>query len=368
MVKKRVISIFMGALLSVTALAGCEAKNSILPEKIVAHAMEADDNVKSYYGERKIIVYGEDNKVIENSITKEWYNLADGKMKIRFETYTKGDEPTSIATNDGNKVLIYMKDSKKALTMKSIDDVDMPIKSSREQTKQILNVIKKSHNITTVGEEKINGIDTYHIKAVPKEKDNLIGNQDIWIDKKNWLVIKDVSYSGNTKMDFEYTKIDFSVKMEDKLFTQNIPSDVKIENIDNQGPQTKSMTLKDVKNFLGSSFAYFSEKSGYKIKKITLNQYESKVADDEIIMDYQKNSKPCFSISLRKGNKIDSKDGKIPGEKDVTIRGQKGFILNDGICIIGWSEGNVSYSVILQDNSIKHEDFIKGLDRMELYK
>ncbi|KAJ53701.1 outer membrane lipoprotein-sorting protein [Clostridium tetanomorphum] len=368
MIKKRVISIFIGALVGVTALVGCETKTSILPEKIVAHAMEVDNKVKPYYGESRMVIYGEGNKIVEDTILKEWYDTSNNKMRIRIESYDDKNNMLSTCTNDGNNILMYMSKDKKVLTMKSINSMDMPIKSQREQTKQLLEIIKKSHNVTTVGEEKVNGIEAYHIKAVPKEKDSLIGNQDMWIDKNNWFVVKSISLAGNTKIECEYTKLDFSPKIDDSLFTQKIPSDVKVENLENMGPKVKEMSLKDIKGFLGNSFSYFSETSGYKINKISLNQYKSKVADDEIIMDYQKNNKPCFSISLRKGNKANSENGKIPGEKYVTIRGQKGFVINDGICIIGWTEGNVNYSVILQDNSIKYKEFIKTLDKMEVYK
>ncbi|MBU5484577.1 outer membrane lipoprotein-sorting protein [Clostridium sp. MSJ-11] len=367
MIKKRIVSIIMGGLLSVTALSGCGTQKSILPETIVAHAMESEDNVKSYYGEARIRLYDKDNKIVEDSIMKEWHDTSKGKMKVRTESYSNEGELETVTTNDGNNVVSYMIKDKKALTMKSLSESDMPIRTQREQTKIFLENIKKSHAISTVGEEKINGMDTYHIKAVPKEKNTIFSEQDIWIDKENWFTIKIISHDSESKIECEYTKIDFSPKIDDKIFTQEIPKDVKIENINESGPKTKTMTLKEVRDFLGKPFAYFSESSSYKIKDIKLQQYGSEAVDDEIIMEYQKDNKPYFSISLRKGKKIDSDASEIPGTEEITIRGQKGNMFKDNISIIFWSEGDVRYSIIPYENIEKVEDFIKELDKMEMF-
>lgn len=368
MIKRKIVSIIMGGILSVIAFSGCGTEKSILPETIVAHAMESEDNVKSYYGESRIRIYDKDNKVVEDNIMKEWQDLTQGKIKVRMESYSNKNELETVSTNDGNNVVSYMIKDKKAFTMKSLNESDIPIRTQREQTKIFLESIRKSHDISTVGEEKINGIDTYHIKAVPKEKNSILSEQDMWIDKKNWFVIKSISHAADSRIEYEYTKIDFSPKIQEEIFTQKIPEGVKIENLNNAGPKTKTMTLKEVKDYLGKPFAYFLESSSYKIKSIQLLQYGSKAVDDEIIMEYQKDNKPYFSMSLRKGNEVDSKSSKIPGKEEITIRGQRGTILKDVISIIAWSEGDVRYSIIPHENVEKVEDFIKELDKMVLFK
>lgn len=365
MKKKRAVSRIMGALLSLIVFSSCGTKNSILPETIVSYAMESETNARSYYGESRTRMYDKDNKIVVDKIAKEWQDISKDKMRVRIESYSDKNELEIVSTNDGNIVMIYNIGDKKVLTMKSLDNLGMPIRSQREQTKIFLENIKESHNISTVGEEKINGMDAYHIKAVPKEKNSIFPEQDMWIDKKNWFVIKSTSYDGDLKVESEYTKIDFSPKIEDEMFTQKTPEDVKIENFDSAGPKTKAMTLKEVKDFLGKSFIYFPESSSYKIKDIKLLQYGSEWADDEIIMEYEKDNKPYFRMTLRKDNKIYSKDEKIPGNEDIIIRGKEGFILKAGISIIGWSEGDVMYNIIPSENIEDVKVFIKELDKME---
>ena len=365
MKKKRVVSTIMGALLSLIVFSSCGTKNSILPETIVSYAMESETNVRSYYGESRTRMYDKDNKIVVDKIAKEWQDISKDKMRVRIESYSDKNELEIVSTNNGNIIMIYNIGDKKVLTMKSLDNLGMPIRSQREQTKIFLENIKESHNISTVGEEKINGMDTYHIKAVPKEKDSIFSEQDMWIDKKNWFVIKSTSYDGDLKVESEYTKIDFSPKIEDEMFTQKIPEDVKIENFDTTGPKTKAMTLKESKDFLGKSFIYFSESSSYKIKDIKLLQYGSESVNDEITIQYEKDNKPYFKMSLSKSNKIYSKDEKVPGSEEITIRGEKGFILKAGISIIGWSEGDVMYNIIPSENIEDVKVFIKELDKME---
>lgn len=365
MIKKKIMSIFMVGLLGVTALAGCQSKASILPEEIVAHAMEVNDK-KTYYGERKMLVY-EGDKVIEESNAKEWFDVSKDKMRVRIEDYDKNNKPRFISTNNGEKVVLYMKDQNRALTMESIDSGSLPVKSIREETKVILDVIKKSHEIKTLGEEKINGMDTYHLKATPNEEKSILGEQELWINKDNWFVVKGISQSANTKISCEYTKLDFSPKIKASLFTQEIPKGVKVEKMEDIGPKTKKMDLKALKDYLGCSFLYFNKESGVDIKDISLQQYGNKDIDDEIIMEYTKDNKPFCNISVRKGGGNISEDDKIPGEKDITIRGQKGTVIEGNINIFLWAEGNIRYSVILKDNSVKVENFMKILDKMSLY-
>ncbi|WP_282804491.1 LolA family protein [Clostridium tetani] len=366
MIKKKIMSILMVSLLGITALEGCEGRNSILPEEIVAHAMEVNDKNKTYYGERKTVIH-EGDKVVEETTSKEWFDISKDKIRVRIENYKKGNESNFISTNDGNKVILYMKDQNKALTMKSIDSSNVPVRSLREETKQLLDIIKKSHEIKTLGEEKINGMDTYHLKAVPKEEKSILGEQELWIDKDDWFVVKSISQSANTKILSEYTKLDFSIKIKDSLFTQQIPKGVKIEKMEDLGPKSKKMDLKAVKDYLGSSFLYFNKESKIDIKDINLQQYGSKDIDDEIIMEYTKDNKPFCSISVRKDKDNIPEDAKMPGEKDINIRGQKGSVVEGNINIFLWAENNVRYSVILKDNSIKVEDFAKVLDKMSLY-
>ena len=53
--------------------------------------------------------------------------------------------------------------------------------------------------------------------------------------------------------------------------------------------------------------------------------------------------------------------------KRYNYKEDKGTVIEGNINIFLWAEGNIRYSVILKDNSVKVEDFMKILDKMSLY-
>lgn len=101
---KKLITII---LLSSIIMTACSIDNqsSILPEDIVVYAMEANESIDSYYMESKITIY-EDDEIIDEMNTKEWFSSADGKARSRVESISDSEE-ISISTNNGEKIIIY---------------------------------------------------------------------------------------------------------------------------------------------------------------------------------------------------------------------------------------------------------------------
>lgn len=368
MMKKNIKILISGVAIGIMLLTGCNMKkNSLLPEKIVANAMEVNNETKSYYAESKMKIWEKD-KVIEDDTIKEWMNLSGEKTKTRSEINSEGKGST-ISTNNGDKIVVYMKNEKKALVSKAIKGNGLLKNSQKDQIMNLLKFMKKSHEISTVGEEKINGIATYHLKAVPKEKDNIFGKMDIWVNEENWFVVKMISQSGNTKTEFEYTKIDFSPKFDKSLFEQDIPSNVKIENLeDGMKNKEKNITFKEAADFIGKPVLCIPESLGYKLKTMKIEMYDSSEIQDEIILSYEKDGNQDFSISIRKKQKQNKAVGKIPGEKDITVRGKKGTSFDDVVKLITWDENDASYSFMIKNPDITMEDAKKIIEKMDIAK
>lgn len=123
------------------------------------------------------------------------------------------------------------------------------LQSPKDQIQLIFNMVKTTHDFKIAGEEKVVGSDTYKIVAKTKKTESLFGYMEAWIDKKTWLTLKMKTDSVGNHMITEYSKINFGEKIDNQLFTLDLPKDVTIQ--ENSGQDTsESISLKDAKQQL----------------------------------------------------------------------------------------------------------------------
>lgn len=368
MINKKTITVFIGAAVLASLFAGCSIKkDTIIPEEVVTNVMKASEKPKSYYGESKLDTY-ENGKLKESIILKEWVNNSNGKVKRRIETEDK-TSGKSVSTNDGDKIISYEEKNKKAIMIKVSNELaDSSSKSYKDQLISQLANITKTHQLTFKGEENVGGFKTYHLSAVPKEKNSIMGNQDYWIDKENWFLIKSSSESGNYKGISEYTKLDFSPKLDDNLFVQKLPSDVKVEDIEETAKNNETnIDLKQGVKIAGKPILYLKESSDYKLKGVTYLNVKA-ISHKEINQTYEKGGVVAFLLTTiinadSKNSSVD--EDKLPGEKEITVRGSKGAVMEDIKCI-SWSENGLKYSVLIQDPNIKLDEGKKIVESLKL--
>lgn len=367
MMKKKIITILIGTVFTVSLFTGCSIKkDTIIPEEVITNVMKASEKPKSYYGESKLDTY-ENGKLQETLTMKEWVDNSAGKVKKRIETEDKVSGKV-VTTSDGDKLLTYIEKDKKALTMKL--DNELANTSSMNYKDQLINQlgnIAKTHQLSFKGEENIGGFKTYHLSAVPKEKNSIIGNQDYWIDKEHWFLIKASSETGNHKGVSEYTKLDFSPKLEDSLFVQKLPTDVKVQDIEEVAKNNeKVIDLKEGAKIAGKAILYLKENPDYKLRKVTYLDAKA-ISHKEINQTYEKNGAVAFTLTTIINDTKDSKgdDDKLPGEKDITVRGVKGTVMEEIKCI-SWNENELGYNVLIQDPSLKIEDCKKIVESLTL--
>lgn len=361
MIKKRLASIFTVLAISASLFTGCSAaNNTIIPEEIIENAIKLNEKPKSYYGEFNMKIYV-DKKIQEDSNAKQWVDNEGSKSRSRIETDTNGGKV--ITTNDGKKITIYTVNDKKAMVISLEDELeDIPSTSYKDQLLKELGSITKTHEVTFKDEEKVNGHESYHLAATPKEKNSIIGNLDYWIDKDTWFVIKVSSEVGNDKMQMEYTKLDFSAKFEDNLFTQTFPADVVIEDIGADLNNKIVIDLKEGANIAKQPILYLKDTSVYKIKEITYSNFE-RLKQKEIVETYERNGAVAFTLSIimvdEEVNKPSEDRTKLPSEKDITVRGNKGTSMDDVIKVITWNENGLNYTILLEDPKLTTEDAVQ---------
>lgn len=367
MIKKKMITMFLGAVFAVSLFAGCSVKkDTIIPEELITNVMKASEKPKSYYGESKLDSY-ENGQLKGSIIMKEWVSNSEGKVKKRVEVQDK-ESGKVVTTKDNDKLLTYIEKDKKALTMKLDNEtINTSNMSYKDQLINQLGNIVKTHQLTFKGEEDIRGFKTYHLSAVPKEKNSIIGNQDYWIDKEHWFLIKASIENGNTKSISEYTKLDFSPKLEDSLFVQKLPADVKIEDMEEAAKNNeKVIDLKEAVKIAGKPILYLKENQNYKLKNVTYLDAKA-ISHKEINQTYEKDGVAEFILTtiINDNKDNDTKEDKLPGEKETIIRGVKGTVMEQIKCI-SWTENGLRYNVLLQDPNLKLEDGKKIVESLVL--
>lgn len=367
MIKKKIITMATMVTVIASLFTGCSLKGDVLiPEEVITNVMKANEKTKSYYAEFKVDSY-ENEKLIESINFKQWSDNSNGKIKTRIETEDKTSGKV-VTTNDGDKMISYTEKDKKAFSMKI--GTELSLGSNTNYKDQLINQlgnISKTHQLTFKGEENVGSFKTYHISAVAKEKNSIMGNQEYWIEKSNWFLVKSSVESGNSKIISEYTKLDFSPKFEDSLFVQKLPSEVKVENIEDVAKNNETtIDLKEGAKIAGKPLLYLKENSAYKLKEVKYLNVE-KTKHKEINQIYEKDGAPAFTLTTIINEKSVSNEEnlKLPGEKEITIRGKKATIMEEIKCI-SWVENDLNYNVLVENPQITMDNAKKLVESLVL--
>lgn len=342
-------------------LAACNAgETSYSPQEVVNEALKGADEPIAFYGEYTMAM----NDDAGDLYAKQW-TAKDGKRRIEM-TSEEGAEET-VMVNDGATMTMYDKASHTAMIM-PISEEDMELinaQTPQQQAKHLLELVKDSHELSTAGSEKIAGRDTFHIVAKVKKDNTLLGDQEIWVDKETWMVLKSISHSSKLVMTQEYTKIDYAPAFDENTFVLDIPEGAEVETFDEEGMAAKDVTLDDVKAELGS-FHMVSETDGVKLSALTV--IEGMQERPEFSFDYtDAEGVPMFSVGVFKEMSNIVGFGATAEEKEITIRGKKGTKMESGdFRLLNWVEEGLAYSVYSTNPTIGFDELIVYMEAMEL--
>lgn len=335
---------------------GCSsADNPLHPEQIISKALDESEDLGAYYAEAELITRDK-NEVADRIYLKEW---SDGKGKRRAETAYADGSGRNIAVNDGKTLISYMPETNQALLIENSPELlELNQMSPKDQAELLLKNIQDSHEIVAEGEDEVAGRKTYHISAKAKEESALFGDQEIWIDKETWLVLKFVSSSGDRVSEMVYTRLDLDPEFPSGIFTLDLPEDVQIREPDEISP-TAEVTLEEAAEAVGQPFLHFPEKDGLALARIEKIELKGELNRIEVNLDYQKDRLPFFTLTVFESPEESEGDaGLFPGEKEVTIRGQKGVYMDmDGFRSLVWQENGLNYSILFTDPNLSLEEF-----------
>lgn len=336
------------------SLVGCNSETPYSPQEIIDQALQETKEPLTYYGEYTMDM----GEVGGMAHVKEWSK--DGKRRIDMTT-ENGEH--FISVNNGSQIILYDVVEKTAQTMNYKEgDLD-GLQSPKDQAEILFNMVKNTHDVKIDGEEKIAGRNTYKVVAKAKNADTLMGDMEVWIDKKTWLTLKTVTNSAGSKMVTEYTKIDIDKKIDEAQFTLDIPDDVKIEEITAQEPE--AVTLDVVKEQLGE-FLMVPEGNGVALTTIQDMKVEER---PEFSLEYQKDEQPAFSVSVFKMTGSYTEFGGVQDEKPIEVRGKQGTYMELGeFLTISWQEKGYQYNIIRENPELSKEDLVAYANQMTINK
>ena len=364
---KKLITIM---LLSSILMTACSIDNqsSILPEDIVVYAIEANEDIDSYYMESKITIY-EDDEIIDEMNTKEWFSSVDGEARSRIESISDSGE-ISISTNNGENIIIYDEKTNMVSIATVTEEMANSIvnNTSKKQTMNTLESMKETHNIENLGEVEMNGMNVYHLKARPIKENSITGEQELWIDKETWNIVKLINSGLGGKVELQVLKFDTSPEIDESIFTQDIPEDAEIANIDGPIMEEEIVTIEELTEEMGKPLLYVPESLGYELRQIRLYKFNNDDLDDEATQEYFKDGVKKFNIFVIK-QKIDTSERELlPGEKEIEIRGVKGYVLDDFMRRISFTEDGIQYTLQIEDDSMDIDEAKEIIEDMEFYK
>ncbi|GAB2670959.1 outer membrane lipoprotein carrier protein LolA [Paenibacillus thermoaerophilus] len=345
-------------------LFGCSSNPEFLPEQVLQQALDESQEPGAYYAEVEMkTTYGE-GKDPELILMKEWASK-DGKK--RTEAEARDGSGKTVTVHDGARLIIYQPELKQAMVSDDPELLQIGQASPKKQAEQLLQMVQQTHEISAGGEDEIAGRSTYRLMAKAKDNTALLGDQELWIDKENWMVLKSVSTSGNIRTEMTYTKVELNPDIPADTFMLELPGDVDIQALDEMNP-SREITMEEAVKSIGKTFLHVPEKDGLAISRIELTELQGELKRNEVNLDYRKDGIPYFSMSIfssPENPEGEEQSAAVPGEKPVMIRGQAGvwMEMNDFRSLV-WQEQGLNYSVMFIDPGLSLDEFQALADTM----
>ncbi|WP_155590769.1 LolA family protein [Lysinibacillus cavernae] len=336
------------------SLVGCNTEVSYSPQEIMEQALQESKEPLTYYGEYTLDM----GELGGTAQVKEW--VKDGNRRMEL-TGDNGEHVITVTTD--SQVISYDVTENTAYKMAFPQGELDGLQSPRDQVQLIFNLVKDTHEIKIVGEEKVAGRDTYKIVAKTKKTESLFGNMEAWIDKKTWLTLKMKTDNAGNQMITEYSKLNVGEKIDDQQFTLELPKDVTIQEISGEDT-SQSISFEVAKEKLGA-FLTVPQENGLTLDKISMD----KGLEDrpEYSFDYGLDGQLAFFVTIFKADPSLAEIEPIVNEKEMSIRGQKGTVMDDeNFRSISWQENGYQYNIVGENPELTLEDLLSYVQHMTL--
>lgn len=327
-------------------------------EEIISNVLSLNGENKSYYaeGSMKVMTGGE----ITEHISFQEYAGSAGERKVITTDHLNYNQQL-IKVNDGKTLITFYQSSNEAFRMDLNGGKTPPASMTHTEIGTgILEGFKDMYEYEVTGKEKIHGFDSYHLKALVKKKNGILGDMDFWVDSKTWFVVKSIAPFGDNVSEMEYKKIDFSPKFPADTFVLNLPSNVEITPIE-PGSETKVGTIADAEKAIGKPFLIF-QGPNITVDQVEIDELKGELNRKEITIQYMKQNIPAFSVSIfttpkEPGMEIEKGSWQVRGqnaEHDQFING------------LTWDEEGLRYSLLIYNPDLRIDDVIEMAEHMRL--
>ncbi|ADU28548.1 LolA family protein [Evansella cellulosilytica] len=338
--------------------AGCTSSQvGVSADELYSNILSTNDDFFAYYAEGEMTFHYGDG-LSEKATFKEHVSQ-EGKRKVI--TIDNATNQQSIAVNDGFDLYFYEEANDTAIKI-DLSDEAIPTLTHREQVTSMLENMKDTHYYEVKGEVVVNGIDTYHMVLTAKESNLLIGDIELWVDKKTWFMVKGISVAGDITTTIEYKEIDFSPQFDDDTFTIDLPSHITFTEVNDTLNESIKIidSISDAEEIVQTPFYLFDEED---LSLLSIESYSlSGEIQEEVTLYYWKNDIPYLSLSVAPTY---NEDAYLGGEK-VTIRGSIVAEYLESLRYLIWDENNIQYSISILHPDVELDDIIQLVNEMKL--
>ena len=356
--KKLWISTLMISLGLFLGACSAEEVSQYSPDQIVAKAVDKENDMKSYYTKAEMEVF-KGSEQIDDSTMEQWTDNENNRTKVITET---ADGEVSKSVNDGEKIISYSAVQEEAYEMEAPEmDEGTLEQSQRKQMERRLEQIRETHTIELLGEEEINGFDTYHIKAVPKEEGEMVGLEEYWLTTDYWFIVKSKTQSGDIEVNYTVTELEVNPSFDDSTFTIDLPEGVEVKPFDEMNP-SEDVTIEEAATKYESPLLTYTNEN-YQLKKLDSFYMES-FDRTEVAQEFHKDGFLQFTLSSFE-SPDESLSMGLGNEEELEIRDTKAVYTDDVITNLVWDENGLRYSLLVQNPDITKEEVLKIAENLE---
>lgn len=340
------LTLALGVTASLLFATACSTENT---DQIVEKALQAQDNVKSYYAE----VTGTYSFDVETNTSnyKEWVVKPD-KNRTEHDTgdlYISNGKESWSYDKEENTVTIFDFDDEMFNEGVDGSELDDEAFDEKEFMREMLEEMLNENDVEMIGKEKVADRQTFHLSLKPKNDDAFATLNEIWIDTEFYMPLKMKVEGDDFSMLTEYTLIDFNIDIADDKFNFAIPEGAEVQYWSDLMP--KSMSLEELKeavtfavpevNYVPEGFS-FTDATYFEDMELVMLEYNNS-EDGFLSVSFTKNDEDYF---FEDENAEEVKIGNITGTMTTYA----------DITSLSWKKGDFFFDIT---STVSKEELIK---------
>lgn len=343
---KKIIISLTGGLLSLIWTGACTVDDT---ELIIENAVEAQENLDSYYAEVTTSYEFENEQ--ETMVYKEW-NVKPDKHRMEMRdghTYVSNGEQAWSYDKDTNTVIKYDESG-------DFDD-DMPDES--EMMREMLTNMMESNEVVAEGTSVVAGRDTIHLSLTPKDASAspAAGSYEIWVDEETYMPLK-MSWEGDDfSSETVYNEIEYNIEIDESLFTFDIPEGAEVHSADDYA--APPLTLDELEDKVDYDLPEVSYKpGGYSFHQAMYFNHE-----EESMIEFSNSNGGYMILTISKVTReaVEDEDHEL-----VDVGRYLGsYSEMHGTQSLSWNTGKFQFDLTALGDDLSKDEFIKTAEGIE---